>query len=226
MNSTNEKERISELLYEENERRVQSSLNSADSDFVPSRSFIRRMNRIIANARAGRDLDYKPSIGKYVALSLVAVMLLTAIVLAACTNAFSYVGERLRSEINTIFGIGNETTAQDTIDTEYLPSYVPLGFTESERSVLPTLIRYAWTNEKGESLVFVQQHASEETIFEEDNLVFSEIKTDGLAVTVAQNDTIVHYVWSAHGYSFKITAFPSLSGNIVLRMIKSISEKK
>lgn len=225
MNNENGKERLSSLLAEENDRTVRSTLDGCDTDFIPSKRFTKRMDRIIKNLRSGKSLDYTPPTRRYVTLAAVSVLLLLTIILAASTNALSYVGNAIRNEFEAIFGNNEETTDQPKIDTEYLPDFVPMGFDRSESTILPTIIRYAWINEKDESLVFIQYLESEKNIFEEDNLIFSEIETKTAKVTVARNETIIHYVWSAHGYSFKISAYPSLSGNLIIRMIDSLSEK-
>ena len=225
MNKSTDKERLLNLLAEENDRTIQNALNGCDSDFVPSKRFTKRMERMIKNAQSGRALDYKPPTRKYVMLAIIALVLTAVIVLASSTNALSHVRSALRSELSEIFGIKTETTDQQSIDTEYVPSFVPMGFSAAETTVLPTIIRYAWVNSNGDSLVFIQQLESEKNIFEEDNLIFGEMKTKNATVTVAHNDTIVHYVWNAHGYSFKISAYPTLSSTLVARMIESISEK-
>lgn len=206
------------------------SVMSQEFDFVPksedeidytfSKRFERRMDKLI-KAEKSVGWHLVNTVGKRVAVVLVAL---------ACVFSAAFSVEAVRvSVVNFVVEVFDgfwhiktegETTSEITY--EFVPNYIPDGYTlyEESRSILH--IQRTYTNKEGELLILNQDiTAVNENHLDNEQGEISRIEVDGNTVILYKGTThdATTATWIADGYNLSVTSYGSLSEEEILKII-------
>lgn len=197
-------------------------------DWTFSPEFEKKMQRLIADPQTA----CRPRRGR-VSKARVAAACFAAALLAVCLMAVTAVREPVHNLIITPDGIDSQVelkkeyalpggkiiTPPKGIETFYLPTAIPEGYTLKEMSTVYHTA--SWKNEKNE-IYFSQAPASVSSTIDTWNAEVVEIVVNGHAGILARNVSQSILVWDNYGYLFELIYPAEIADSEILAMAESL----
>ena len=195
-------------------------------DWTFSPEFEKKMQRLIADPQTA----CRPRRGR-VSKARVAAACFAAALLAVCLMAVTAVREPVHNLIITPDGMetriemkeeyarpgGGTATAPTEIETVYLPTAIPEGYTLEE-----TRSGYAfWKNGKNE-ITFRQMTTKSNITLDTKLAEITDIVVDGHMGVMYREPTLDILVWDAQGYLFELTYPAEIADSEILAMAESL----
>ena len=188
--------------------------------YIFSPHFQQRINKLI-KAEQNPGWHWVNTVGKRAAV--IAAALLCLLSLTFSVEAVRVPVVRFVTKVfDGFWHIKTEGETTSEITYEFVPNYIPDGYTlyEESRSILH--IQRTYTNEEGELLILNQDiTAVNENYLDNEQGEISRIEVDGNTVILYKGTThnATTATWIADGYNLSVTSYGSLSEEEILKII-------
>ena len=208
MNNMDSEDRFASIYREVRLEEADFILSQCKQDFVPSARYRKRVRRLLANCKKGRDINYVMPIKKRVTLLLVAALILA---LAGCAwvnrKAIGNFGQTIFSNYLNLSIETSEVTENiypEIIEEEYYLSYIPDGYEQVEYNSNIRRVMYRWEKEN-EYISFIQYTLdSLNTYLNTDDADIEIIQYSGSDVYICNQTETINIVWTNQKYGFCI----------------------
>ncbi len=162
----------------------------------------------------------------------VAVLVLTGLLLVVGAVGVSGAKHSLSAWLTEVyerftelfFSDRDEARGPDTVEMSIMPSFVPEGYTLSERYVDKTEIKTTWRNGDGEELSFVQMTLGSKTTLDHESVSIETAYVSDITVAVIRKKGKQCYYWSGKEYAFSLIAPDDVPYDVCLEMIGSVGK--
>ena len=191
-------------------------------DYTFSEKFEKRMDKLI-KAEKSYYWHLVNTASKRVAIAMVAL---------ACILSTAFSVKAVRTAVvnfivETFDGFLHITTEGETtkeITYEYIPGYIPEGYTlyEETRSILH--VKRTYTNKNGDMLILNQDiTAVNGNYLDTDHGEVSQITVDGKEVIfyIGTDHETIYATWIADGYNLSVMSYGDLSEEEILKIIQN-----
>ncbi len=217
------KEQLSRALIEVLSERVPALSDVPDHVFSPR--FERKMDRLIA-----REAAHLKPVRHTLRKSLIAAVIVILLLFALCMSVsavreaiFDFFLRHFDDHDDVVFEISEE---KDHIETEYVITDLPEGFTLAQKNSLPHLIIWDYKNKNGDCISFSQYTADSSTFNAIDNErgQSREIEIDGQSMLLYESQKYLLLFWDFEGYLFKLEIFgkADFSKDGICKIVRSI----
>lgn len=127
-----------------------------------------------------------------------------------------------------VFGENNssELDVPETIETEYAPTYIPEGYTQTSSESHLQVSSITYENSNLEKIIFMQTVVTYiNWNFDTETKDYQIIDVNGMEVYYLVDDTHGYYQWFNNNYLFSLDFTGDIKQEEVLRIISSITEK-
>lgn len=208
MNNINSEDRFASIYREVRLEEADFILSQCKQDFVPSARYRKRVRRLLANCKKGRDINYVMPIKKRVTLLLAAALILT---LAGCAFANrKALGNFIQNFFSDYLNLTIETSGvaenayPEIIEKEYHLSYIPEGYEQVEYNSNIRRVMYRWKKEN-EYINFIQYTLDHLNIYlNTDDADIEMIQYSGIDVYICKQAETINIVWTNQEYGFFI----------------------
>lgn len=219
------------ILWDMAERELAELPAKEDIEVTFSKRFIRRMNRILRADKYGYlrlvDARWKRTVAACVAIC---IMLSSAMSVKAIREpVIEFIENCYEKFTEFVFGEKQETEQDipETIETVYVPAYIPEGYKQGSVDDFPQMIYTTWKNEDGNTINFRQVVAfSTNLVIDTETQNYKNILIDNLKVYYLIDGTNTYYQWIYNNYLFSLEFTGEISSEEAIQIISSISEKK
>lgn len=177
--------------------------------------------RTIVYGKAGGARAWSPRMRRVVAILVAAALLLTS-----CGIIFREEIREVFDELFVILYFKDDSEAPRTIEEIYTLGYVPEGYVLEKEEITNLLIKYEYTNNRGENICFDQRpiDGSEFVINSEEG--YSKLENFGeIEVYYRVTSGRHHYIWSDGKYSMKLNTSEQLTDEEIILIIEEITTK-
>ena len=195
------KEQISQAFIQVLNERVPDLSNIPDHVF--SERFEKKMNKLIRR-EATHPWAVRHTLAKNLIAAAIVILLLFALCMSvsAIRNAiFNFFRLHFEDHDKIVFEISEE---RDYIETEYVITEVPDGFSLMQETKEKHFVRMIFENENGEFITFKQSIPNQDdyTAIDNERKDAEEIEIDGHGVYAASEDNHIIFAWDQDGYIF------------------------
>ena len=164
-----------------------------------------------------------PTLGRRVASFIFACLLAGTMVIsveAVCLPGSGFLTKTIENWIHVLFDRSDVTSAPTTIETVYLPTYLPEGYVLAEQERLRASIYTVWEKMDGTKLSLDQCTLSTQIEIKAENTV--EIEIAGIRVLYHEAVDFCSYYWSTEEYQYYLIVEGKLLPEEVETVINSI----
>ena len=157
---------------------------------------------------------------------IIAILVAAALLLTSCGIIF-------RNEIREIFKdffvsltYESDVESNMTIETIYILSYLPEGYTLEKTDISNTVVKYRWENSNGDKLHFEQRPLTQSNLFVDSESGYSKMsEIDDYDVYYRFTDKNHLYVLSYDTYAIRIKTNAELSNEDIVLILDGITIK-
>ena len=209
----------------------QCKRNEKDSDVATetlSRDFFEfQLQEILKKSKRARPNPWKNLPRRAAALAAAFLLVFSAATFAVHGKALlNWVTEFYETNVKIYFTDEDVQKAPATIETFYMPTYIPEEYT-SQTSYLnstKTLSMIQWTAENGNYIKFRQTTLEGEEGIDTEESGYSELCHNDTIFICIQKYGMVQYVWSTNGYRFLLSASQPEFDEEIWKIIDSIQK--
>lgn len=177
--------------------------------------------RTIVYGKAGGARAWSPRMRRVVAILVAAALLLTS-----CGIIFREEIREVFDELFVILYFKDDSEAPRTIEEIYTLGYVPEGYVLEKEEITNLLIKYEYTNNRGENICFDQRPIDGSEFVIDSESGYSKIENIGeITVYYRFTGNYHYYIWNDEKYSMKLTSSIHLSSDEKVKIIKEITTK-
>lgn len=188
-------------------------------DFIFSEHFEKRMKKLI---RSQKKMYYNFVNTVFKRVAIICVVLLSMLITACSVKVIRQPIVNFFTEIYESFTrYFFDGDIVDTISIEYIITYLPDGYVQTDKIVSDAAITTLYENSNGGKIKFRQQITlnSEHTIDSENKEKYVK-DINGLTVDIYVENMIINALWVKGEYSFRVTTY----GDICVDEVESIIE--
>ena len=195
-------------------KKFDSVVNSYIDEIVCSEQHNFAM-RTMVYGKADAKRTWSPKMKRIIAIIVAAALLLTS-----CGIIF-------RNEIREVFEeffvkltYSGDGMGSDTIEEVYELTYLPEGYSLTDKNVRPLRIKWEYTNEDNNMIKFEQRILNRSDFHVDSESGYSQMKEiEEYDVYYRFTDKYYYYIWHNSKYSFKINSTTPLSNEQIVLMI-------
>ena len=195
-------------------KKFDSVVNSYTDEIVCSEQHNFAM-RTMVYGKADAKRTWSPKMKRIIAIIVAAALLLTS-----CGIIF-------RNEIREVFEeffvkltYSGDGMGSDTIEEVYELTYLPEGYSLTDKNVRPLRIKWEYTNEDNNMIKFEQRILNRSDFHVDSESGYSQMKEiEEYDVYYRFTDKYYYYIWHNSKYSFKINSTTPLSNEQIVLMI-------
>ena len=229
MNNTDHEQRFAALLLETNLAMIDETINQCTDDFSPSKSFTKKMHRII-NGKGMSTPTLHLSLKKKIIIALAAILIL---VLAGCVSVkhdviTGFVKEYFSTHLTLTYTLSEDQieNRKELDEEEYILSYVPDRYTQTNYEKSSGLILTEWKDSRGRTLRFSQYvmqafYGSYDT----ETSKFETIVIDNVEIYHSDSSGFHCFLWIENGYIFLLTIQKPIEDEEVTAIMQGITRK-
>ena len=195
------KEQISQAFIQVLNERVPDLSNIPDHMF--SERFEKKMNKLIRREAAHPWAVHHTLAKNLIAAAIVILLLFTLCMsVSAIRNAiFNFFRLHFEDHDKIVFEISEK---RDHIETEYVITEVPDGFSLMQETNEENYIRRIFKNDNGSFISFMQSvpDHNDYTVVDNERVDAKEMEIDGRGVLVVTEDDFISFAWDQDGYVF------------------------
>ena len=196
-------------------KKFDSVVNSYTDEIVCSEQHNLAM-RTMVYGKADAKRTWSPKMKRVVAILIAAALLLTS-----CAVIF-------RNEIREVFEeffvkltYSGDGMGSDTIEEVYELTYLPEGYSLTDKNVRPLRIKWEYTNEDNNMIKFEQRVLDKSEFNVDSESGYSEIKEiEEYDVYYRFTDKYYYYMWHNSKYSFIVNSTAPLSNEQIVLIIE------
>ena len=200
-------------------KKFDSVVNSYTDEIVCSEQHNFAM-RTMVYGKADAKRTWSPKMKRIVAILIAAALLLTS-----CAVIF-------RNEIREVFEeffvkltYSGDGMGSDTIEEVYELTYLPEGYSLTDKNVRPLHIKWEYTNEDNNMIKFEQRVLDTSKFTVDSESGYSEIKEiEEYDVYYRKNSKQHFYVWNENKYSFCLISDLKISDDVLVEIINGIKK--
>lgn len=219
-------------LIEATNEKTQMIMKNYTEDISFSKQHKKTMKRILAFSPKSLSVGHNKFLNKkrFIAL-LVAIIVLTigGLTVYAKRDAVIHFFEQVYEKFIQVLYQGdqdNEKNIPDTIEKEYVPSYVPKGYELQEYVYDLSSVQVKWQSSDEAFICFEQSTIGTIYGFDNEHGNFEELTVGEYTVYSVHYGARNKYLWNDGKYSYSIECSVELSLEEISQMILSVTEKK
>lgn len=194
-------------------------------EVIPSPAYIKRMERLMKWQKRS-CWKYVNTVGKRIAM--IAVVIALAFGLSMSVSAvrepvvkfFVHIYERF---VEFFYDDDVVTKAPSTIETVYTLGYVPEGYELESCSIEKMATCFIWINEAGEQIVFSQRTLNGNNFLDYENTNYEIVYIEDIKIALANKNEVKYCFWNCEEYRYSLIVPETLSFDIVILLINSIT---
>ena len=194
-------------------------------EVIPSPAYIKRMERLMKWQKQS-CWKYVNTVGKRIAM--IAVVIALAFGLSMSVSAvrepvvkfFVHIYERF---VEFFYDDDVVTKAPSTIETVYTLGYVPEGYELESCNIADIVTRMAWVNDVGEKIVFSQRTLDGNNLLDYENVDYEIVYIEDIKIALANKNEVRYCFWNCEEYRYSLIVPETLSFDIVILLINSIT---
>ncbi|MBO5229109.1 MAG: DUF4367 domain-containing protein [Lachnospiraceae bacterium] len=188
-----------------------------------SASFERKMRKIFRRANRKSDIFNMTTSKKFFAMAA------SFIIVCICTMQVDAISEPIIKFINTVYDKFNLITFNnhstlDYITCEYKLTYIPNGFSLTNRHISPSIISTEYTNESNNLIKLVQNiimYDGHGYLDNEQGTIKTQILSDTEILIYSSDDCIIAN-WVQDNYNMILSCIGDFNESEVIKMIESV----
>ena len=194
-------------------------------EVIPSPAYIKRMERLMKWQKRS-CWKYVNTVGKRIAM--IAVVIALAFGLSMSVSAvrepvvkfFVHIYERF---VEFFYDDDVVTKAPVTIETVYTLGYVPEGYELESCSIEDLGTRMIWTNDADEQIVFSQRTLDGNNLLDYENADYEIVYIENMEIALANKNGARYCFWNCEEYRYSLIVPNTLSFDIVILLMNSIT---
>ena len=216
-------------------RRLEEALREYDVTFydafepseekiVYSKEFLRNMDCIIGRAKVKK----RPFVGVFLrhaaaVLLAVGIAFCGMLGISAVKRPFTEFMIHVYEAFNEVFfGEKEVAKAPSVIETVYTLQNVPRGNGLTEKHITDYEVKFFWTNENGENIVFTQMLLDTKSTLDNETADFDIIYIDNVRYAVVKKDGKQAFYWNDNHYAYSLIVPSALSEKDCMALVASV----
>ena len=194
-------------------------------EVIPSPAYIKRMERLMKWQKRS-CWKYVNTVGKRIAMIAVVIALTLGLSMSVSAvrepvvKFFVHIYERF---VEFFYDDDVVTKAPSTIETVYTLGYVPEGYELESCGIEGLGTRIIWVNDADEQIVFSQRTLDGNNLLDYENADYEIVYIENMEIALASKNGARYCFWNCEEYRYSLIVPETLSFDIVILLINSIT---
>ena len=194
-------------------------------EVIPSPAYIKRMERLMKWQKRS-CWKYVNTVGKRIAMIAVVIALAFGLSMSVCAvrkPVVEFFVNMYEKFVEFFYDDDVSAKAPSTIETVYTLGYVPEGYELESCNINKLYTTFIWENDMGEQITFSQSILDGNNLLDYENTDYEIVYIEDIKIALANKNEVKYCFWNCEEYRYSLIVSKTLSFDIVILLINSIT---